>query len=93
MYSSGFLLPKYYDDRVISRNTDISYSPRSCDLTPWDFFLWSHFKKSIFSTPNNDLDNLCQRLTNQFQEMNNNFPMLQNVSNLIRNKVSKWKKR
>ena len=83
------LLHEYYDDRVISRNTGIPYPPRSCDLTPCDFFLWPHLKNSIFSTPVNDLDELRQRVTNKIQEINNNPQMLQNVSNSVRKRVLK----
>ena len=33
-------LRKKFLGRVISRNGDYNWPPRSCDLTPIDFFLW-----------------------------------------------------
>ncbi|CAH1372853.1 unnamed protein product, partial [Tenebrio molitor] len=41
-------LTEIYDNRIISRNTPNNWSPRSCDLTPCDFFLWPHIKNSIY---------------------------------------------
>jgi hypothetical protein len=32
-------LSNFYTDRLISRNTLNNWPPRSCDLTPCDFFL------------------------------------------------------
>ena len=41
------LLRKKFPGRVISRNGDYNWPPRSCDLTPLDFFLWSYVKDKI----------------------------------------------
>jgi hypothetical protein len=32
------MIQEFFDRRVINRNTAIAYPPRSCDLTPCDFF-------------------------------------------------------
>lgn len=37
-------LRKMFPNRVISRNGDIAWPPRSPDLTPPDFCLWGFFK-------------------------------------------------
>ena len=29
-----------FEDRIISRKTDGVWLPRSCDLTPLDYYLW-----------------------------------------------------
>ncbi|GFW15920.1 uncharacterized protein TNCV_4431931 [Trichonephila clavipes] len=34
------LLKDTFDDRLISRFGPVNWSPRSCDLTPLDYFLW-----------------------------------------------------
>ena len=36
------LLRTVFEDRIISRNSDVNCPPRSCDLTPlYYFFVWS----------------------------------------------------
>jgi hypothetical protein len=72
-------LREFFDDRLISRNTEIFWPARSCDLTPCDFFLWPHLKNSIFKTPVLDLVDLRQRIENKIVEINNNPLTLQNV--------------
>lgn len=42
------ILRKKFPDRVISRNGDINFPPRSCDLSPVDFFLWGYIKDKVF---------------------------------------------
>ena len=41
------LLGEKFPGRVISRNGDYNWPPRSCDLTPLDFFLWGYVKDKI----------------------------------------------
>ncbi|CAK9801230.1 Transposable element Tc3 transposase [Anthophora plagiata] len=56
------LLRSKFGQRVISCNADINWPPRSCDLTPLDFFLWGYLKSRVYSVKpetRNDLkDNL-----------------------------------
>ena len=33
-----------FEDRIISRRADVVWPPRSCDLTPLDYYLWSAVK-------------------------------------------------
>jgi hypothetical protein len=73
-------LAEFYDNRIISRNTPNNCPPRSCDLTPCDFFLWSHIKISIYTTPINDLAELRNRITQKIHEINNNPIVLKNVT-------------
>ena len=37
-----------FPDRVLSRFGDQNWSPRSCDLTPLDFFLWGYLKSKVY---------------------------------------------
>jgi hypothetical protein len=64
-------LMEFYDNRLISLNMPHEWPTRSCDLTPCDFFLWPYIKNSIFSAPVVDVDDLRQRITNKFEEINN----------------------
>lgn len=43
------LLREKFPGRVISRNGDINWPPRSCDLTPLDFFLWGYVKSKVYA--------------------------------------------
>jgi hypothetical protein len=43
------LLRQRFPGRVISRRGDINWPPRSCDLTPLDFFLWGYVKDKVYA--------------------------------------------
>lgn len=43
------LLQGQFGDNVISRNGPVNYPPRSCDLTPCDFFLWGYVKSKVYA--------------------------------------------
>ena len=38
------LLRQTFADKIISRNGPQNWPPRSCDLTPLDYFLWGYVK-------------------------------------------------
>ena len=42
------LLCTVFENRIISRNTDINWPPRSYDLTPLDYFLWGTIKDEYY---------------------------------------------
>ena len=52
------LLKGKFSERVISRNGQGEWPPRSCDLTPLDFFLWGHIKSLVYSNKPTTLDDL-----------------------------------
>ena len=43
------LLPEKFPGRVIYRNGDYNWPPRSCDLIPLDFFLWGYVKNKVYA--------------------------------------------
>lgn len=43
------LLKETFPDRIISKNGTVDWPPRSCDLTPLDFFLWGHVKALVYA--------------------------------------------
>ena len=43
------LLNEKFPGRIISRNSEVNWSPRSCDLTPLDFFLWGYLKSKVYA--------------------------------------------
>ena len=59
----------YGNTWVVALGYDLEWPPRSPDLTPCDFFLWGYLKNKVFSTPTQDIDVLCQRITDTFNEL------------------------
>ena len=43
------LLRETFGDRIISRNGPVNKPPRSCDLTPLDYFLWGYVKSKVYA--------------------------------------------
>ncbi|GFV37572.1 DUF4817 domain-containing protein [Trichonephila clavipes] len=56
------LLKDTFGDRLISRFGPVNWPPRSCDLTPLDYFLWGHVKSLVYAdnpqTPDHLEDNI-----------------------------------
>ena len=43
------LLSSKFLDRLISGNGTVAWPPRSCDLTPLDFFFWGYIKDKVYA--------------------------------------------
>ncbi|GFV52285.1 DUF4817 domain-containing protein [Trichonephila clavipes] len=52
------LLKDTFGDRLISRFGPVNWPPRSCDLTPLDYFLWGYVKSLVYADKTQTLDNL-----------------------------------
>ncbi|GFV71550.1 putative LOC100569746 [Trichonephila clavipes] len=56
-----YLLKDTFGDRLISCFGPVNWPPRSCDLTPLDYFLWGYVKALIYAdkpqTPDHLEDN------------------------------------
>ncbi|GFV36494.1 DUF4817 domain-containing protein [Trichonephila clavipes] len=52
------LLKDTFGDRLISRFGPVNRPPRSCDLTPLDYFLWSYVKSLVYADKPQTLDHL-----------------------------------
>ncbi|GFU51326.1 uncharacterized protein TNCV_4938971 [Trichonephila clavipes] len=52
------LLKDTFGDRLISRFGPVNCPPRSCDLTPLDYFLWCYVKPSVYADKPQTLDHL-----------------------------------
>ncbi|GFV52418.1 DUF4817 domain-containing protein [Trichonephila clavipes] len=52
------LLKDTFGDRLISRFGPVNWFPRSCDLTPLDYFLWSYVKSLVYADKPQTLDHL-----------------------------------
>ncbi|GFU63388.1 DUF4817 domain-containing protein [Trichonephila clavipes] len=62
-YATTDLLKDTFGDRLISRFGPVNWPPRSCDLTPLDYFLWGYVKPLVYvdkpQTLNHLEDNIC----------------------------------
>ena len=56
-----------FGNRVISRFGDIPWPPRSPDLSVCDFFLWGYLKNLVYTTRPRTLDELKQRIQEEFR--------------------------
>ncbi|GFY27935.1 uncharacterized protein TNCV_4562891 [Trichonephila clavipes] len=52
------LLKDTFGDRLISRFGPVNWPPRSCDLTPLDYFLWGYVKSLVYADKPKTLDHL-----------------------------------
>ncbi|GFU79229.1 uncharacterized protein TNCV_2137521 [Trichonephila clavipes] len=52
------LLKDTFGDHLISRFGPVNCSPRSCDLTPLDYFLWGYVKSLVYADKPQTLDHL-----------------------------------
>ncbi|GFV86447.1 uncharacterized protein TNCV_2156401 [Trichonephila clavipes] len=56
------LLKDTSGDRLISRFGPVNWPPRSCDLTPLDYFLWGYVKSLVYADKPQTLDHLENRI-------------------------------
>ncbi|GFW59173.1 transposable element Tc3 transposase [Trichonephila clavipes] len=52
------LLKDTFGDRLISRSGPVNWPPRSCELTPLDYFLWGYVKSLVYADEPQTLDHL-----------------------------------
>ncbi|GFY24667.1 putative transposable element [Trichonephila clavipes] len=50
------LLKDTFGDRLISRFGPVNWPPRSCDLTPLDYFLWDYVKSLVYALHNSTVE-------------------------------------
>ncbi|GFV14336.1 transposase [Trichonephila clavipes] len=50
------LLKDTFGDRLISRFGPVNWTPRCCDLTPLDYFLWGYVKSLVYADKPQTLD-------------------------------------
>ncbi|GFV30904.1 putative DD41D transposase [Trichonephila clavipes] len=63
------LLKDTFGDRLISRFGPVNWPPRSCDLTPLDYFLWGDVKSLVYEDKPQTLDHLEDNIRRVFAVM------------------------
>lgn len=71
------LLRTKFPDRVISRFGDQNWPPRSCDLTPMDFFLWGYLKGKVYANKPRTVEHLKEEIRRVIGEIEQ--PLCENV--------------
>ena len=58
------ILCPIFKDCIISRRVDIVWPPRSCNLTPFDYYLWGAIKDKCYADKSERIDvlkdNICE---------------------------------
>lgn len=52
------LLKTTFNDSIISRNGLVNWPPRSCDITPLDYFLWGYVKSLVYADKSTTIEQL-----------------------------------
>ena len=52
------VLRPVFEDRIISRRADVVWSPRSCDLTSLNYYLWGAVKDKCYADKPETIDAL-----------------------------------
>ena len=63
------LLNEKFPGRIISRNSEVNWPPRSCDLTPLDFFLWGYLKSKVYANKPTTVQQLKDEIRRHIGEM------------------------
>ena len=50
------ILRRVFEDRIISRRTEVVWPPRSCDLTPLDYYLRGVVKDKCYADKPHTID-------------------------------------
>ncbi|GFV48626.1 putative DD41D transposase [Trichonephila clavipes] len=79
------LLKDTFGDRLISRFGPVIWPPRSCDLTPLDYFLWEHVKSLAYADKPQTLDHLEDKIRRVFADIR---PQM--LEKVIENWTSNW---
>ena len=65
------------EDRIISRRADIVWQPRSCDLTPLDYYLWFAIKDKCYGDKSETIDALKDYISKAIR--------LHKINNVLKN--------
>lgn len=63
------VLSEKFPGRIISRFGDVNWPPRSCDLTPLDFFLWGYVKSRVYANKPETLEHLKNNIRQVIAEI------------------------
>ena len=74
------VLHPVFEDRIISRRADVVWPPRSYDLTPLDYYLWSVVKDKCYADKPETIGALKDNIREAIGEI-----QLQTIANVLKN--------
>ena len=69
-----------FEDRIISRRTDVVWSPHSYDLTPLDYYFWGAVKDKCYADKSETIDVLKDNIREAIDEI-----QLHTIDNMLKN--------
>ena len=63
------LLKTKFGDKILSRNGPVNWPPRSCDLTPLDYFLWGYTKSKVYAEKPATINDLETNIMRTMEEI------------------------
>ena len=63
------LLRSHFGEHFISRLGPVDWPPRSCDITPLDFYLWGYVKSKCFVDKPATIEELEAKITQVIREI------------------------
>ena len=69
-----------FEDHIISRRADVVWPPRSCDLTPLDYYLWGVVKGECYIDKPVTIDALKDNICEAIDEI-----QLHTIDNVLKN--------
>ena len=74
------VLRSVFEDRIISRRADDVWAPRSWDLTPLKYYLWSAIKDKCYADKSRTIDALKDNIRETIVEIH-----LHTIDNVLQN--------
>ena len=74
------VLRTVFEDRIISRGADVVWPPRSCDLTPLDYYLQGGVKDKCYADKVETIDSLKDNIRKAIGEI-----QLHTIDNVLKN--------
>ena len=74
------VLRAVFKDRIISRRADVVWPPRSCELTPLDYYLWCALKDKCYADKPETIDALKDNIREVIGEI-----QLHTIDNVLKN--------
>ena len=69
-----------FEDRIISHRADVIWPPRSCDLTPLDYYLWDAVRDKCYADKAEAIDALKDNIRETMGKI-----LLHTIDNVLKN--------
>jgi len=84
-------IQQIFGNRIISKNGDIHWPPRSPDLSVCDFFLWGYLKSKVYAQKPRNIDELKNKIKEEIASIP--LDVIHRVVENIRNRLEECSRR